>query len=97
MVKRKRKVSGPEALRSLDRALDDIRRDEKQMTRLSADATARISRLREIEAEQFIALAELRLDPARKTEVTGGISRAEKQARSILEKHESQFNDIAER
>lgn len=97
MVKRKRKVSGPEALRSLDRALDDIRRDEKQMTRLSADATARISRLREIEAEQFIALAELRLDPARKTEITGDISRAEKQARSILEKHESQFNDIAER
>lgn len=97
MVKRKRKVSGPEALRSLDRALDDIRRDEKQMTRLSADATARVSRLREIEAEQFIALAELRLDPARKTEITGDISRAEKQARSILEKHESQFNDIAER
>ncbi|MGJ8527517.1 hypothetical protein [Maritalea sp.] len=96
MVRRK-KVSGPEALRSLDRALDEIRREEKQLSRLSADASSRIGRLREVEAEQFIALAELRLDPARKTEVTGELSRAEKQARSILEKHESQNNDIGQR
>lgn len=96
MVRRK-KISGPEALRSLDRALDDIRRDEKEMTRLSADAASRIGRLREIEAEQFVALAELRLDPARKTEITGEISRAEKQARAILEKHATQSNELGER
>jgi len=97
MVKRRKKISGPEALRSLDRALDDIRRDEKQMTRLSADAASRIGRLREIEAEQFFALAELRLDPARKSEITGEISRAEKQARSILEKHEGKYNKLGDR
>jgi chromosome segregation ATPase len=97
MVRRNKKISGPEALRSLDRALDDIRREEKQMTRLSADAASRIGRLREIEAEQFIALAELRLDPARKTEITGEISRAEKQARSILEAHEGQYNELGAR
>ncbi|MFT6656881.1 hypothetical protein [Maritalea sp.] len=94
---RSKKISGPEALRSLDGALNDIRQEEKQVSRLSADAGSRIGRLREIEAEQFIALAELRLDPARKTEITGEISRAEAQARSILEKHESQFNQIGER
>jgi len=97
MVRRSKKISGPEALRSLDRALDDIRREEKQMTRLSADAASRIGRLREIEAEQFIALAELRLDPARKTEITGEISRAEKQARAILEKHATQSGELGER
>ena len=97
MVRRRKKISGPEALRSLDRALDEIRRDEKQMTRLQADAGARIARLREIEAEQFIALAELRLDPARKTEISGELSRAEKQARSILEQHEGQLSKVGGR
>jgi len=98
MVRRRRKmISGPEALRSLDGALDEIRRDEKQMTRLNADASARIARLREIEAEQFLSLAEMRLDPARKKEVSGDISKAEKKARSILEKHEGQFQQIGSR
>ena len=94
---RKRKVSGPEALRSMDRALDEIRREEKQLSRLSADAASRIGRLREVEAEQFLALAELRLDPARKTEITGELSRSEKKARAILEKHERQNKDIGQR
>lgn len=94
MVRRKRKISGPEALRSLDHALDDIRRDEKQMTRLAADATSRIGRLREIEAEQFIALAELRLDQDRRTEISGELSRAEQQARAILEQHQGRVGDI---
>jgi chromosome segregation ATPase len=97
MVRRKRKISGPEALRSLDRALDDIRREEKQMTRLAADATSRIGRLREVEAEQFLALAELRLDSDRRTEISGELSRAEKQARSILEQHQGKVGEIESR
>ncbi|MCF4097447.1 hypothetical protein [Maritalea mediterranea] len=88
-------VSGPEALRRLDRSMRDIRDEEISLTRSSADASAKIARLREVESEQFLALAKLRLDPKRRAEVTDYISRAEKDANEMLQRHGSKLDELS--
>ncbi len=88
-------VSGPEALRRLDRSMRDIRDEERSLTRSSADASAKIARLREVESEQFSALAKVRLDPQKRTEVTDYISRAEKEANEILQRHASKLDELS--
>lgn len=88
-------VSGPEALRRLDRSMRDIRDEERSLTRSSADASAKIARLREIESEQFSTLAKIRLDPQKRSKVTDYISRAEKEANEILQRHAQKLVEIS--
>lgn len=88
-------VKGPEALRRLDRSMRDIRDEERALSRTSADASAKIARLREVESEQFLHLAKVRLDPQKRDEVTEYISRAEKEANSILKRHASKLDEIS--
>lgn len=89
-------VKGPEALRRLDRSMRDIRDEERSLSRTSADASAKIARLREVESEQFLHLAKVRLDPKKRDEVTEYISRAEKEANSILKRHAGKLDEISE-
>lgn len=80
-------LSGPQALKALNEALRDIRREESEITKRVSRTSERIGALREAELEQFRLLAELRLTTDIRDELTGRISAAEVRAREILKKH----------
>lgn len=84
-------LNGPEALRSLDEAISDIRNEEADIGKRLARGAERAAKLRESEVELFRQLAELRLDSALASETTAHLSRAEKQARDMLEQHSKQL------
>ncbi|HTM76046.1 MAG TPA: hypothetical protein VL133_00235, partial [Devosia sp.] len=67
-------IRGPEALASLDEAMRDIRREEDEISKRLARSAERISKIREGEAELFLQLAQLRVDPAVQAELDGRIS-----------------------
>ena len=76
-------LTGPQALNSLDDAVRDIRREEDDIARRLSRSAERMAKLRETEAELFRELAATRLrDPKA---LTGQLSRAEAQARAILD------------
>jgi hypothetical protein len=80
-------LSGPEALRSLDEALRDIRREEDDLAKRLAKSAELISKIQESESELFRQLAKVRLDPATQAELTGRLSQAEQAARDVLKQH----------
>ncbi len=57
-------LSGPDALRSLDEALRDIRREEDEIAKRLARSAEMITKMREQEGELLSQLAQVRLDPA---------------------------------
>ena len=77
-------LSGPEALRSLDEALRDIRREEDEIAKRLARSAEMITKMREQEGELLSQLAQVRLDPATQAELAGQISAAELKARDML-------------
>lgn len=81
-------LSGPEALRSLDEALRDIRREEDDIARRLARSAELIAKIHEGESELLRQLAEVRLDPATQSEITGRLTRAEREARETLKAHQ---------
>lgn len=80
-------LSGPEALRSLDEALRDIRREEDEIAKRLAHSADLITKMREQEGELLRQLAQVRLDPATQAELAGQISQAERRARDMLKTH----------
>jgi hypothetical protein len=80
-------LSGPEALRSLDEALRDVRREEDEIAKRLARSAELITRMREQEGELLSSLAQVRLDPATQAELRGQISAAELRARDMLKTH----------
>ncbi|MDP1729979.1 MAG: hypothetical protein Q8L54_02140 [Devosia sp.] len=85
-------LSGPEALRSLDEALRDIRREEDEIAKRLARSAELATKIRETEGELFRQLAAVRLDPATQAEMAGQLSQAEARARNMLKQH---ANDLA--
>src|SRR5690348_13850687 len=80
-------LSGPEALRSLDEALRDVRREEDEISKRLARSAELITRMREQEGELLSSLAQVRLDTATQAELRGQISAAEVRARDMLKTH----------
>lgn len=80
-------LSGPEALRSLDEALRDIRREEDEIAKRLARSAEMITKIRETESDLCRQLAAVRLDPAMQAEMQGQLSQAEKRARDMLKQH----------
>jgi DNA repair exonuclease SbcCD ATPase subunit len=80
-------LSGPEALRSLDDALRDIRREEDEIAKRLSRSSDLIARFRETEGELLRQLAAVRLDPANQAELSGQLSRAEERARELFRQH----------
>ncbi|WP_332718036.1 hypothetical protein [Pelagibacterium mangrovi] len=80
-------VSGPQAMRALDDALRDIRREEDEITKRIARANERAGKLRETELGQLRALATVRLSPEVRNELAGTLSQAESKARDMLKAH----------
>jgi hypothetical protein len=81
-------LSGPEALRSLDEALRDIRREEDEIAKRLAKSAELVAKIREGESELFRQLAKVRLEAATQNELTGQLSKAEQDARESLKQHQ---------
>jgi hypothetical protein len=90
-------LSGPDALRSMEEALRDIRREEDDIARRLARDAERVTKLREQEADLFRQLAQVRLDPSTQSELAGQISQAEAKAREVLRAHSSQLTESGAR
>jgi hypothetical protein len=84
-------LTGPEALRSLDEAVRDIRNEENDIGKRLSRSTERVAKIRETEAEMFRKLAGIRLDPSRKGQIEGWLSKAERAARQVIKDHASQL------
>ncbi len=80
-------LSGPDALRSLDEALRDIRREEDEIAKRLAHSAELVTKFKETESELLRQLAQVRLDPATRASLTGRLSQAETKAREMLDKH----------
>lgn len=80
-------LSGPEALRSLDEALRDIRREEDEIAKRLARGAELVTKFHETESELFRQLASVRLDPQTQVDLSGQLSRAELKARDMLQRH----------
>lgn len=85
-------LSGPEALRSLEEALRDIRREEDDIARRLGKGAELVTKIRETESELLRQLAKVRLSSATQEEITGRLSEAESRARQMLKKHQSALN-----
>ena len=80
-------LSGPDALRSLDEALRDVRREEDDIAKRVARSAELVAKLRETESELLRELAKLRLDPAMQAELGDRLGQAEVKARDMLARH----------
>src|SRR5690606_17282316 len=85
-------LSGPEALRSLEEALRDIRREEDDIARRLGKGAELVTKIRETESELLRQLARVRLSSTMQEEITGRLSDAENRARQMLKKHQSALN-----
>ena len=73
-------LTGPEALRSLDEALRDIRREEDDIAKRLARSAELVSKIRETENELFRQLAQARLDSSTQAELGTRLTDAETRA-----------------
>lgn len=80
-------LAGPDALRSLEEALRDIRREEDEIARRLARSTELIEKLREQEGDLLLQLAAGRFDPADEAALAAALSVAGHQAREVLKGH----------
>lgn len=88
-------LSGPDALRSLDDALRDVRREEDEVSRRVARSAELVAKFQETESELLRELARIRLDPAVQAELAGQLTAAEARARDMLAEHDKAL-DAAE-
>lgn len=87
-------LSGPEALKSLDDALRDIRREEDEIAKRLARSAELVTKFRETESELFRQLAGVRLDPATQQELGDRLSQAELKSRDMLDKHGGELSAV---
>jgi chromosome segregation ATPase len=80
-------VQGPDALKALEDALKDIRREEDDITRRLSRSAEFIARFREAESELCRQLAKLRLEPEPGSVLSGKLRTAEQAARAMLRDH----------
>ncbi|HEX4297568.1 MAG TPA: hypothetical protein VHZ56_06050, partial [Devosia sp.] len=80
-------TSGPEALRALDEAVRDIRREEDEIARRLARSAELLTRLREQEGELLRQLVSARLDAAAQEQLARQASEAGARARQMLKAH----------
>jgi hypothetical protein len=80
-------LSGPEALRSLEDALRDIRREEDEIAKRIAKSNDIVGKLRTSEGELLRQLAAVRLDPETQKDLSGRLGQAELAARQAQQSH----------
>lgn len=84
-------IRGPQAIKAIEDALRDIRREEDEITRRIARSTDRIAKLHETELGQLRQLATIRLSPEAQAELGTKFSQAESRARDMLKAHAAEL------
>lgn len=84
-------IKGPQAIKAIEDALRDIRREEDEITRRIARSTDRIAKLHESELGQLRQLAAIRLSPEAQAELGTKFSQAEARARDMLKAHAAEL------
>lgn len=90
-------ISAREALSSIERGIQTLRRDEDRILALLSETTTEGDRLRTERANGFRALARLRLDALARDEVVGQLDSAERRALEMLERRRGTIDALAER
>ncbi|HQZ12872.1 MAG TPA: hypothetical protein PK286_08280 [Devosia sp.] len=85
-------LSGPEALRSLEDALRDVRREEDDIAKRLGRSAELIAKIKATESEMLRQLAKVRLAPEVQSQLTGRLSAAEADAREKLKAHQGALN-----
>ncbi len=85
-------ISARDALRSIERAISDARREEDRLTTMLQSAVDEATRLRREQAEAFKALARLRLEDLAANETVGRLDAAERRALEALERHDRRLS-----
>lgn len=85
-------LSGPDALKSLDDALRDIRREEDEIAKRLSRSAELVTKFKETESELLRQLAQVRLDPGTQEALTGRLSQAELKAREMLNQHGAELS-----
>lgn len=86
-------LSGPQALQSLDDAIRDIRRQESELTKKLGRSAERLGKLRETEAGLFLQLANVRLSPQVRENLSGRLIAAEERAHEMIAGHIQALED----
>ncbi len=90
-------ISGRDALLQIDNAIAGIRDDENRLDAALASATQEAERLRLEQADDYRALARVRLDALSGEKVTGTLDRAEREALKLLAEKRKALEELAER
>jgi hypothetical protein len=80
-------LSGPQALSALDEALRDVRREEDDLARRLARSVELSVKLRQTEGELMRRLAAAMQEAEARAELTGSLTQAEVEARTLLDRH----------
>ncbi len=87
-------LSGPQALRKLDKAIDKIRREEQDISRRLALSNKKVAQFKQKESVLIRQLIELQLDAKSRKELGSQLFGAEKRAHRVLEAHEAQLQRL---
>lgn len=90
-------ISAREALTSIERGIQTLRRDEDRILALLSETSAEGDRLRTERTDGFRALARLRLDALSRDEVVGQLDSAERRALDMLERRRGTMDALAAR
>ncbi len=90
-------LSGPDALQSIDRGLNEAQRDLETTQARVKRATDELAALDESEAESYRKLARARLDALARDEVLKGLDASDKRARALLADHANALEVLEER
>ena len=88
-------ITGPDALRSIEEALRDIRREEDEILRRLGRTGELVVRLRTQEGELCRQLISIRLDAAGREALSAEISAAEAAAFTMLREHDGALSEAA--
>ncbi len=87
-------LNGPQALKSLDNAIADIRQEETRLAKLLARSTESTAKLNETKAGLIRQLAKVRLDKDARLELSDQLFGAQNKAHKVLEKHDASLKKV---
>ncbi len=90
-------VPARDALRSIEKAGQGVRREEDRLLALLASTEAEAERVRKVQADGFRDLARLRLDAITREETVGRLEGAEKRALEALARRRERLGEVARR
>ena len=87
-------LSGPQAIKSLDEAVRDIRREEEDVGKKLARISDRTAKLSERQAALYRELAMFRLTDERRDDTNARLSAAEIEANALIERHRTGLVEV---